>query len=196
MKTELAIFPLPLVLLPGEYLPLRVFEARYLDMVANCLRVEEPFVLSPVLKKNQTEEYLTAIGTTANIVEWDKREDTTLHIIIKGSQKVLIDQPTSKNNGLIIAETTFINDFDSELSEEEFGFLKKSLETNGLHDLLKAMAGSKSATEIAYEIASLLSLNPMERYSILREDTGAKKLSLVEKYLSDYVNPDKSTTLH
>ena len=196
MKTELAIFPLPLVLLPGEYLPLRVFEARYLDMVANCLRVKEPFVLSPVLKKNQTEEHLTAIGTTANIVEWDKREDTTLHIIIKGSQKVLIDQPTSKNNGLIIAETTFINDFDSELSEEEFGFLKKSLETNGLHDLLKATAGSKSATEIAYEIASLLSLNPMERYSILREDTGAKKLSLVEKYLSDYVNPDKSTTLH
>ena len=196
MKTELAIFPLPLVLLPGEYLPLRVFEARYLDMVANCLRVEEPFVLSPVLKKNQTEEYLTAIGTTANIVEWDKREDTTLHIIIKGSQKVLIDQPTSKNNGLIIAETTFINDFDSELSEEEFGFLKKSLETNGLHDLLRATAGSKSATEIAYEIASLLSLKPMERYSILREDTGAKKLSLVEKYLSDYVNPVKSTTLH
>ena len=196
MKTELAIFPLPLVLLPGEYLPLRVFEARYLDMVANCLRVEEPFVLSPVLKKNQTEEHLTAIGTTANIVEWDKREDTTLHIIIKGSQKVLIDQPTSKNNGLMIAETTFINDFDSELSEEEFGFLKKSLETNGLHDLLRATAGSKSATEIAYEIASLLSLNPMERYSILREDTGAKKLSLVEKYLSDYVNPDKPTTLH
>ena len=196
MKTELAIFPLPLVLLPGEYLPLRVFEARYLDMVANCLRVEEPFVLSPVLKKNQTEAHLTAIGTTANIVEWDNREDTTLHIIIKGSQKVLIDQPTSKNNGLIVAETTFINDFDSELSEEEFGFLKKSLETNGLHDLLRATAGSKSATEIAYEIASLLSLNPMERYSILREDTGAKKLSLVEKYLSDYVNPDKSTTLH
>ena len=196
MKTELAIFPLPLVLLPGEYLPLRIFEARYLDMVANCLRVEEPFVLSPILKKNQTEEHLTAIGTTANIVEWDKREDTTLHIIIKGSQKVLIDQPTSKNNGLIIAETTFINDFDSELSEEEFGFLKKSLETNGLHDLLRATAGSKSATEIAYEIASLLCLTPIERFSILREDTGAKKLSLVEKYLSDYVNPDKSTTLH
>ena len=196
MKTELAIFPLPLVLLPGEYLPLRIFEARYLDMVANCLRVEEPFVLSPILKKNQTEKHLTAIGTTANIVEWDNREDTTLHIIIKGSQKVLIDQPTSKNNGLIIAETTFINDFDSELSEEEFGFLKKGLETNGLHDLLKATAGSKSATEIAYEIASLLYLNPIERYSILRENTGAKKLSLVEKYLSDYVNPDKSTTLH
>ena len=196
MKTELAIFPLPLVLLPGEYLPLRIFEARYLDMVANCLRAEEPFVLSPVLKKNQTQEHLTAIGTAANIVEWDKKEDTTLHIIIKGSQKVLIDQPTSKNNGLIIAETTFISDFDSELSEEEFDFLKKSLETNGLHDLLKATAGSKSATEIAYEIASLLYLNPIERYSILRENTGAKKLSLVEKYLSDYVNPDKSTTLH
>tara|TARA_Y100001970_G_scaffold87938_1_gene110991 strand:+ start:2817 stop:3407 length:591 start_codon:yes stop_codon:yes gene_type:complete len=196
MKTELAIFPLPLVLLPGEYLPLRIFEARYLDMVADCLRVKEPFVLSPVLKKNQTEEHLTAIGTTANIVEWDKREDTTLYIIIKGSQKVLIDQPASKSNGLIIAETTFINDFDSELSDEEFSFLKKSLESNGLYDLPKTMASSKSATEIAYEIASLIYLDPIERYSILSEDTGAKKLSLVEKYLSNYVNHDKYTTLH
>ena len=58
------------------------------------------------------------------------------------------------------------------------------------------MAGTKSATEIAYEIASLIYLNPIERYSILREDTGAKKLSLVEKYISKYVNPDKYTTLH
>ena len=196
MKTQLAIFPLPLVLLPGEYLPLRIFEARYLDMVANCLRVEEPFVLSPVLKDNQTEEHLTAIGTTANIVEWDEKEDTTLHIIIKGSQKVLIDQPASQSNGLIIAETTLINDSDSELSEEDFGFLKKSLETNGLYNLQKATAGLKSATEIAYGIASFIHLGPIERYSILREDTGSKKLSLVEKYLSNYVSSDKSTTLH
>ena len=196
MKTQLAIFPLPLVLLPGEYLPLRIFEARYLDMVANCLRVEEPFVLSPVLKDNQTEEHLTAIGTTANIVEWDEKEDTTLHIIIKGSQKVLIDQPASQSNGLIIAETTLINDSDSELSEEDFGFLKKSLETNGLYNLQKATAGLKSATEIAYGIASFIHLGPIERYSILREDTGSKKLSLVEKYLSNYVSSDKSTTSH
>ena len=196
MKTELAIFPLPLVLLPGEYLPLRVFEARYLDMVANCLRVEEPFVLSPVLKKNQTEEHLTAIGTTANIVEWDKKEDTTIHVLIKGSQKVSIDRPASKSNGLIIAETTLINESDSELSEEDFGFLKKLLEINGLYDLKKAMVGSKSVSEIAYEIASFIHLGLIEKYSILSEETGSKKLLLVEKYLSDYVNPDKSTTLH
>ena len=128
MKTGLAIFPLPLVLLPGEYLPLRIFEARYLDMVANCLRAKEPFVLSPILNNNQTEKHLTAIGTTANIVEWDKREETTLHIIIKGSQKVSINRPASKSNGLIIADTTLIDDFDSEPSEKDFGFLKKCLE--------------------------------------------------------------------
>lgn len=196
MKTELAIFPLPLVLLPGEYLPLRIFEARYLDMVANCLRVKEPFVLSPVLKDHQPEEHLTAIGTTANIVEWDKREDTTLHVVIKGSQKVLIDRPASKSNGLIVAETTLINDSDSELSERDFDLLKKSLEIHGLYDLEKASASSKSATEMAYGIASILHLAPIEKFSILNEDTGVKKLLLAEKYLSGYVNSDKHTTLH
>ena len=196
MKTELAIFPLPLVLLPGEYLPLRIFEARYLDMVANCLRAKEPFVLSPILNNNQTEEHLTAIGTTANIVEWDKREETSLHIIIKGSQKVSIHRAASKSNGLIIAATTLIDDFDSEPSEKDFGFLKKSLEINGFSDLGKATVSSKSATKIAYEIASFIHLGPIEKFSILSEDTGAKKLLLVEKYLSNYVAPIKHTTLH
>ena len=196
MKTELAIFPLPLVLLPGEYLPLRIFEARYLDMVATCLRDKEPFVLSPVLKSNQNEDHLTAIGTTANILEWDKREDTTLHIIIQGSEKVSINQPASKSNGLIIAETTLIKDSDSELSEEDFAFLKNSLEINGLFGLEKATINSKSAAEIAYEIASFIHLGPIEKFSILSEDTGAKKLLLIEKYLSDYVTPVKHTTLH
>lgn len=196
MKTELAIFPLPLVLLPGEYLPLRIFEARYLDMIANCIRVKEPFVLSPVLKNNQTEQHLTVIGTTANIVEWDKREETTLHVVVKGSEKVSIDRPASKSNGLIIAETTLLNDSDTELSEGDFSFLKKSLEINGLYDLEKARFGSRSATEIAYEIASLIHLGPIEKFSILNEKTGAKKISLIERYLNAHASSDKSTTLH
>ena len=39
----LALFPLRSVLFPGALLPLKVFEARYLDLVANCLRESRPF---------------------------------------------------------------------------------------------------------------------------------------------------------
>jgi len=40
---ELPLFPLNTVLFPGGRLRLKVFEARYLDMVAECLRLEQPF---------------------------------------------------------------------------------------------------------------------------------------------------------
>ena len=35
---ELALFPLRMVLFPGGLLHLKVFEARYLDLVSRCLR--------------------------------------------------------------------------------------------------------------------------------------------------------------
>ena len=40
------LFPLPLVLFPGGRLPLQIFEARYLDMVGQCMRDGEHFIVT------------------------------------------------------------------------------------------------------------------------------------------------------
>ena len=40
---DLPLFPLRLVLLPGEVLPLHIFEPRYREMVARSLAGPEPF---------------------------------------------------------------------------------------------------------------------------------------------------------
>ncbi|HEY6353943.1 MAG TPA: LON peptidase substrate-binding domain-containing protein, partial [Burkholderiaceae bacterium] len=40
---DLPLFPLQSVLFPGAQLTLRVFEARYLDLVSRCLREQQPF---------------------------------------------------------------------------------------------------------------------------------------------------------
>ena len=41
--SDVPVFPLPLVLLPGEVLPLHIFEARYRELVGRCLAGPEPF---------------------------------------------------------------------------------------------------------------------------------------------------------
>jgi len=41
--TSLPLFPLDTVLFPGGWLPLRVFEVRYLDMIGRCQRAGAPF---------------------------------------------------------------------------------------------------------------------------------------------------------
>ena len=66
---KVAVFPLPLVLFPEGFLPLRIFEARYLDMVADCLKNKKKFAIIPVSVEGQMETSITA--TTAEIVSWD-----------------------------------------------------------------------------------------------------------------------------
>ena len=40
---RLPLFPLKTVLFPGGVLPLRVFEARYMDMITRCMREDAGF---------------------------------------------------------------------------------------------------------------------------------------------------------
>ena len=42
-RMEILLFPLNTVLFPGGVLPLRVFEQRYLDMAAACMKDNSPF---------------------------------------------------------------------------------------------------------------------------------------------------------
>ena len=56
---SLPLFPLNTVLFPGGLLPLRVFEARYMDMTRECLKAEQPFGVC--LIKDGKE-----VGTPAN----------------------------------------------------------------------------------------------------------------------------------
>ena len=43
MSIEIPLFPLKTVLFPGGPLRLRIFEPRYLDMVARCARADNRF---------------------------------------------------------------------------------------------------------------------------------------------------------
>ena len=48
MPEPLGLFPLPLVLVPTERVPLHIFEERYKELIAECLeeRTEFGFVLA------------------------------------------------------------------------------------------------------------------------------------------------------
>ncbi len=69
--SELPLFPLQTVLLPGGKLALRVFEARYLDMVARCLRGANRFGVVAIREGAEVGAATTYDrGTSAEIVDW------------------------------------------------------------------------------------------------------------------------------
>ena len=80
---ELPIFELPLVLLPGELLPLHIFEERYKRMIARCLEDGEPFGI--VFRDD--EGGARRVGCEARVTEVTERfDDGRLNIIVTGER--------------------------------------------------------------------------------------------------------------
>ncbi len=77
---ELPIFELPLVLLPGEQVPLHIFEERYKRMVGHSLDEGEPFGI--VLRD---DDGARSIGCTARVDDVLERfEDGRMNIVVSG----------------------------------------------------------------------------------------------------------------
>jgi Lon protease-like protein len=88
----LPLFPLNTVLFPQGVLPLKVFEARYTDMVRDCMKGETPFGV--VLIKSGTEVGAAAepeaVGTLAHITQWDMEELGVLLLRTEGGTRFRI----------------------------------------------------------------------------------------------------------
>jgi ATP-dependent Lon protease len=87
----LPLFPLRLVLFPGQVLPLHIFEPRYRMMINQCVEAEQPFGV--VLMREDTPDWRDyngdvelpyEIGTTAHIRRMERLADGRLNIITLG----------------------------------------------------------------------------------------------------------------
>lgn len=80
---ELPIFELPLVLLPGELLPLHIFEERYKRMIARCLEDGEPF---GIVFRDE-DGGARRVGCEARVTEVTERfDDGRMNIIVTGER--------------------------------------------------------------------------------------------------------------
>ena len=114
LSDPLPLFPLQTVLFPGAQLGLKVFEARYLDLVTDCLRSKTPF---GVLRLRQGAEagttdkpvLLEDIGTLAHIEEVDAEQAGVLRLRCAGGLRFKLRQSAQRSdNGLWVASVQLI----------------------------------------------------------------------------------------
>jgi uncharacterized protein len=111
---KLPLFPLSTVLFPGGVLPLRIFEARYMDMARDCLRDGVSFgvcmIADPKAKEASRNVSIMDIGCSAEIGAWDMRQLGLLHVRAVGRQRFRILESRTEGNGLKVAEVAWIED--------------------------------------------------------------------------------------
>ena len=82
-EVELPIFELPVVILPGELLPLHIFEERYQRMIGHCLESAEPFGI--VFRDEEGTAHRT--GCTARVTEVLERfDDGRMNVVVTGER--------------------------------------------------------------------------------------------------------------
>jgi Lon protease-like protein len=107
--SSLALFPLNMVLFPGGPLPLRIFEARYVDMVRQCMREDSAFGVALIRKGQEVGPAETYdVGTTATIVDFNQLPDGILGLSCVGQRRFRIVGRSVQTDGLNRGEITWL----------------------------------------------------------------------------------------
>src|SRR5689334_6832115 len=94
MNTQLDLFPLRTVLVPGASLRLHIFEDRYKAMIGACLENGTPFGVVLDLAGNEVgdDHDPATIGTTAHINEVTRLSEGRLFIVTHGVRRFRVDR--------------------------------------------------------------------------------------------------------
>jgi Lon protease-like protein len=109
MSGTLPLFPLKTVLFPGGPLALRIFEPRYVDMVARCMRGPNRFGVVAIREGEEVGGASTyEVGTTAEIVDWHQEEGGMLGIVARGRQIFRLVATSRQPDGLYVGEVELL----------------------------------------------------------------------------------------
>jgi uncharacterized protein len=156
---EIPLFPLKTVLPPANTLGLKIFETRYLDMIAKCMRENSLFGVVLIHKGDETggNTDIYSIGTTAAISDWENRADGLLGITALGKQRFEILSTNTQADGLTLADIKILEDDASSEIPEQYHYMLELL------DHISAQAGrirvdNQSFCDILYQLIYLLPL--------------------------------------
>src|SRR5919204_487795 len=89
--TEIGLFPLALVLLPTERVPLHIFEPRYKELIGECLAEGREFGLVLEDERGRRE-----VGTRAEVVEvLQVFDDGRMNVVVEGRDRFRLVELTA-----------------------------------------------------------------------------------------------------
>jgi Lon protease-like protein len=106
----LPLFPLRTVLFPGGLLPLRIFEARYVDMVGRCMRAGQGFGVILIAEGAEVGAVasLASIGCSARIIDFEQLPDGLLGLLCCGERRFRLLSHVTQADGLNVGEVEWL----------------------------------------------------------------------------------------
>ena len=173
MNTDrIPLFPLSIVLFPGQAVPLHIFEPRYRVMTRHCIEAQSPFGIIFV-----HEETIAQIGCSAMIVKTLKEyEDGRSDILTAGQQAFRLIR-THREKPYVEADVEFLEEDFTGIDPAIYAQLEQLF--NQCHRILYEEDAPPFETEgsisLAYHVASELPVDVAFRQSLLELRSEAER---------------------
>jgi Lon protease-like protein len=192
--TEIALFPLSSVLMPQARLPLQIFEQRYLDLVARCMRENEGFGVvwlkqgSEVSGGSLDVPNISELGTYGLIVDWDQLPNGLLGITIEGRQRFSVDALWRESDGLIKARVAMQPSIEPAPLPDQYAGLADVLRGLLRHPQIKRLnlpVQRQDGWTVGYQLAQLLPLEESIKHALLGIDSLQQLLEELDRLLRE-----------
>lgn len=186
---KLPLFPLHTVLYPGCMLDLQVFEPRYLDMLARCMKAGEGFGVVRIVEGQEVgaaASAFSAIGCEALIRDWEQRPNGLLGIRVEGGRRFAVIESSVQPDQLTVAEVEWLPEPDDPPLEALYPDLVALLDALGQHPMVEALGmrgAARGQSDLASRLAYLLPFEPEHKLLLLQPDPAAERLALIQELL-------------
>lgn len=180
MTNFIPIFPLELVVYPGEKLNLHIFEPRYKQLIGESVKLKKPFGVPAVVNKKLNE-----MGTLVEVTEVvEEYKDGEMDIKTKGVKvfrmlEVIKEVPEKLYSGAIVNYPDNTETGSRVLMQKIMEGIKE------LHTLLKITKEFKKPAEelTSYDVAHHIGLSLEEEYDVLGILTEIQRQEYLKRHL-------------
>ena len=188
---KLPLFPLSTVLFPGCVLDLQVFEARYLDMIARCMKQGSGFGVVCILEGSETgdiEPDIAGIGCEARVSDFQKQENGLLGIRVEGGRRFEVLNTELQRDNLLMADVHWLDEIPEQPLQEEDQDLLALLKALAEHPMVAALNMNTEVTgqqSLANQLAYLLPFAEEDKVDLLQVDDPQQRLDGIQALLEE-----------
>jgi Lon protease-like protein len=204
LATLIPVFPLPdVVLFPGVFLPLHIFELRYREMVKDSLAGDRLIGISLLRPgwdhDSEGRPAIYPIGCLGLISHVEELSDGRYNLVLRGVEKFRVVREEETGRAYRRASVDY---FEESMTEADRDIVRR--QRHQLERLLTAVADAPdqpfpsnlSDEEVINALSQYLDLEPIERQALLEQDGVARRcgalIELLEmKKLSEHHPPDR-----
>ena len=198
---SLPLFPLNTVLFPGCVLDLQIFEARYLDMIARCMKQGTGFGVVCILEGGEVGEApqdIARIGSEALIRDFQQQDNGLLGIRVEGGRRFEVLSTELQGNQLLLAEVDWLDELPEQPLEDEDQDLLALLKALAEHPMVAALNMSTEVPgqqALANQLAYLLPFAEQDKLELLQVDDPQQRLDGIQVLLDEMQSEALGETL-